>query len=181
MKTLSNTEVLKRFEVRFKGKLLPVQLLRLQASLAPEYFFFVTIGEDKMLLKRTFLRGEPIWIGTGALSHEDTQLLGPEIEKQLGNPLPPPESNNPFEYKGDIQITKTKFFLGSIPVEKAKAPYSPDIFYRIYTSAAIIELAKLFFLNQEGQWILNKPDLDRKQFKELTELIDSYESLKDNS
>jgi hypothetical protein len=39
MKILSNTEVIKSFEGKFKGKLIAVQLLRLQASLAPEYFF----------------------------------------------------------------------------------------------------------------------------------------------
>jgi hypothetical protein len=180
MKTLSNTEVLKSFEVTFNGKLIPVKLLRLQASLAPEYFFFVTIGEEKMLLKRTYLNAIPVWIGGSALSHQETQLLGPEIEKQLGHPFPPPESNNPFEYKGDIQITKTKFLLGNIPAEKAKAPYSSNIVYRIYMSTLMIEVEKSFFFSKEGQWLLNSPNLRPEHFKAFTDLIDVYEGAKDN-
>jgi len=180
MKTLSSTEVLKRFQVTFNGKLLPVELLRLQASLAPEYFFFVKINEENMLLKRSVLLGQPVWIGGNAISHEDAQLLGPEIEKELGHPLPPSESNNPFEYSGDLEITITNFFLGEIPVEKAKAPYSSNIFYRVYFSSAIIEMEKSYYFDQDGQWLLNTPNLDPQHFKEITELIDLHETSMNN-
>ncbi len=175
METLPNTIVLKTFEVTFKGKLFPVELLRLQSNYAPEYYFFVTVDDKKTLLKRTYLRGEPFWIAGGVLSVEDSQQLGPEIERQLGNPLPPCETNNPFDYKGDIQITVEKIVLGELLIEKAKAPFSADLYYRIHTSVAIIEMAKLFYLGNLTSWVLNKPELEHQHFKKLTDLIDLYE------
>lgn len=164
----------------FKGKQLPVELLRLQSSLAPDYFFFVTIGNDKALLKRSSANGQTAWIGGSPLSHQDAQLLGPEIEKQLGHSLPRAESNNPFEYKGDIEITITKFFLGKLPIERAKAPYSSNLVYRIYTPVLMIELEKSFYFTEKGQWHLNTNNLLPKRFKQLTELIDQYEAQQDN-
>ena len=180
METLPNTIVLKSFEVTFKGKLFPVELLRLQSRYAPEYYFFVTVDDKKTLLKRTLLRGEPFWLAGGVLSVEDSQLLGPEIERQLGNPLPPCESNNPFDYKGDIQIIVEKFFLGELLMEKAKAPYSQDLYYRIHTSNHIVEVVKTLDWNNEWNWLLNKPNLEPKHFDMLTELIDLFEERRSN-
>ncbi|NCU04906.1 MAG: hypothetical protein GXC73_13050 [Chitinophagaceae bacterium] len=174
MEPLSNHLVLKRFEVNFKGRLLPVQLIRLQPFYAPQYYFLVTVDDQQIMITRTYLKDKPFWIGGGVMSVEDIQMLGPEIEKQLGNPLPPCESNNPFEYEGDLQINVEKIMLGELLIEKAKAPYSADLYYRIHTSNVMIEVAK-FFDNDGGIWVLSKPSLGREQFNMFTELIDLYE------
>lgn len=133
-----------------------------------------------MLLNRCTYNGITMWIGGSALSSAETQLLGPEIERQLGYPLPESESNNPFEYDGDIEIRITKFLLGQIPVEKAKAPYSSNLWYRVYFPKRVIELEKSFYFDEQGQWHLNTLNLSSKSFKHITNLIDQYEAKQDN-
>lgn len=124
--------------------------------------------------------GKKVWIGGDALSHAETQLLGPEIERQLGCGLPAKESNNPFEYKGDVEIRVTRFFFGTLPIEKAKAPYSSNVVYRIYTPIEMIEIEKSFYFTKEGQWHLNTNNLLPSRFKEITDLLDKYEAGQDN-
>lgn len=116
----------------------------------PEFFFRVHLPGREILLRR--FSGRPgIWIGSPG-TRAEAKALGESIEQQIGYRLPARAGNNPFLYQGDLDVRVERFRIGTLLIERAKAPYTRDIYYRIILSKnRNVTMVSLDF-SGEGCW-----------------------------
>lgn len=164
------------YVLKYKGEECKVQVVN-TGTAGAHISFLVFLRNDSFLLNKTRLTGgDIIWIGKSGLSED--QQFGEWIESQIGYELPLPETNNPFEYTGEVHIEISEFVVNGIKVEKAKAPYSKDIYYRVSAAewSEPIIICKFFFMD-EPSWHGVFPERLRDSLVEnAARLIEAYEA-----
>ncbi|RXK58564.1 hypothetical protein ESA94_18200 [Lacibacter luteus] len=170
-------EVMQEFKILFKDELLTVQLVCIYHP-APELYFFVSDPPHKRtLMKRKLLPPDKIiWLSNWNM--EDAAELTDIIAEQTGIVLPLNETNNPFEYNGDITVDYYCAIINDIKVIKAKAPYGNNIYYKIFLDGTISELVRIKTIQglSEDSWIPG--DNTFLQFEELNilkSLVETFE------
>ncbi|MEI9912268.1 MAG: hypothetical protein WDO71_23005 [Bacteroidota bacterium] len=74
--------------------------------------------------------------------------------------------------------------LGNLPAEKAKAPYSSSMWYRIYLPETTVVMVNMDMrgIGVGWSWILEEPtNFNRENFERLTKLIDLHEKKKEDN
>ena len=121
-----------------------------------EFYFHVHFADRELLLNRMAELPE-VWSGS-PLAFDEAKSLGESIEQQIGYRLPARACNNPFLYQGDLEVRIERFPLGSLVIERAKAPFSPDIFYRIvFSKEQYVTMVKRD-ISGERQWACEEAD-----------------------
>lgn len=118
--------------------------------------------------------GRTYWIS--ALSQEDSQALADLIEKQTGIVLPEEQSNNPFEYKGDIRIKIYAYEAPGLTIRKAKSPFGNEMYYKITFPNRSITFGFFHWLwCPEGSWQAVEPPIDTEELAPLISLVNTCE------
>lgn len=115
-----------------------------------------------------------IW--NSKLSQEESHQLALLIEEQTGIVLPEKHNNNPFEYKGDIEIRIYYVTKDNITARKAKAPFGQDMYYQvILDNAETYSFGKFHFLNSppDGEWYPVDPLTDIQRFEPFISLVET--------
>lgn len=166
-------QVMATHEIQFAGEVGKVEVIQLTNG-TPEFFFFVHFPSRDILLSRFGVRPE-LWNGT-SLRLAEAKALGEFIEQQIGYTLPPKACNNPFHYKGDIQIKLERFRFNELFIERAKAPYNTDVYYRIiFSEDRKVTLIKMAFLGESHWTYDDEVTLDGKDFELFKSLLLHFE------
>lgn len=165
--------VIATHELSYNGEEGKVEVIQL-TNRTPEFFFFVHFPSGDILLSRFGKRPE-LWNGT-SLGLEEAKALGDFIEQQIGYPLPPKTCNNPFRYKGDIEVKVEKFRFQELFIERAKAPYTNDIFFSIvFSKDRRITLVKMDFLGEDHWSYDDEWELKQNDFSLYKSMLKNFE------
>lgn len=173
MRQLDPWQVMTTHHIQYNGEPGKVELIQ-TTNRTPEFFFFVHFPSQDILLNRFSERPE-FWIGSG-LPLNEAKALGEFIEEQIGYQLPLKACNNPFLYKLDIQIKVERFQIDKVTIDRAKAPYTKDIFYQIHFSKKRkVTMVKMDFLGDD-LWTYDGPiALNTKDFETFKSMLEPFE------
>lgn len=166
-------QVMATHTIHYKGEVGKVEVVQVTHR-APEFFFHVRFPGREILLCRFAGRPE-IWNGS-PVTLAEAKALGESIEQQIGYRLPVKADNNPFLYQGDLDVPVEHFRIGTLLIERAKAPYTSDIYYRIvFSEERKVVLVYMDVMGErswtfEGAW-----QLDEKVFHLFKSMLQNFE------
>lgn len=160
--------------IHYKGEEAIVKVIQ-TTNRIPHFFFLIHFPSVDVLLSRFDPRPE-IW-NASSLTLEEGRELGEFIEQQIGYRLPDKVSNNPFQYNGDIKLIIEAFKIQDLIIDRAKAPYTNDIYYQVH----IPENRKVIMVKMEDffgdcSWSFEEPiNLSAKDFNTFKSLLIPFE------
>lgn len=173
MTSIDPWQIMATHTIQYKGEEARVEVVQ-TLNRAPEFFFFVHFPSKDVLLCR-FTANSQLWNGS-SLTLEEGKELGEAIEQQIGYKLPEKACNNPFEYKGDIQVKIEKFEIGGLIIERAKAPYTIDIYYRIsFSKKKKLVLVRMFFIDDWTWAMESHVNMEGKDFGVFKSMLEHFE------
>ena len=171
---LNPWQVMATHVISYKGEEVKVETIQ-TINRVPEFFFFVHFANGSVLLNRMETRFGEFWNGS-SFSFDEGKKLASAIEAQIGYTLPKKVNNNPFQYKGEIDIKIERFRIVEIEIRRAKAPYSNDIYFEIFLPDKIATLVKIIECDGDHVWSLYEPmDMSNEDFFAIKELLVEFD------
>lgn len=172
----ASLEKMASYQLVYNGQKVKVDLIQATQG-TPEFFFHVQQAAEEYFLSKRQHIGQMVWLGGGPLPA--AKALGDAIETAIGFSLPLKETNNPFQYKGDRTVRIETFQLNGVLIERAKAPFNQDVYYRLTITKGrpiLMIKAASHLYGEEGCWYSGDDvHLKEDDFDLFRDLLQNFE------